>query len=440
MNNLKFKCRAILIVLFVSFFTISCQSNSGSEESVNETIKSVQNLKVYDIENSGTGSDILIEFDAPVDKSNITEYRVFVFNSSTTVTLNQLLTLGNNSFHSIVQVASENYAVNLPSTFTDTSGELIDAEDTYKVVIASIGSDISIATLSEESSEFSLEVTNLVDTIAEDINAGTGGLSLDSEQNLYLSDFGLTFNGGGDKVFKITPNGTVSVFATGLNGAAGSDFDLNGNLYQSNISENSISKITPDGNVEEYYSSVNYLNFPVGIIVDDQLNLFVTNCGNNNVVKIDFGKEVEIIASGSDFNCPNGITQDENGDLYVTNFNNGNIIKVQQDGTISDFITLPGNQVTHPFYSNGFIYAVARGDFRIYRVSIETLEIEIVAGSGEKGDRNGAGSDAQFTRPNDIAVTSDGSIIYVNDTEINAADNGQLGPVLIRRIRVFEKE
>ena len=56
----------------------------------------------------------------------------------------------------------------------------------------------------------------------------------------------------GDKVFKVTPEGVVSVFATGLVGASGNAFDSQGNLFQSNIGAASISKIAPDGTVTPF--------------------------------------------------------------------------------------------------------------------------------------------------------------------------------------------
>ncbi len=56
-----------------------------------------------------------------------------------------------------------------------------------------------------------------------------GGVAVDLVGNIYVADFG-------DEVFKITPEGERSRFATGFYGASGNAIDRAGNLLQSNSS------------------------------------------------------------------------------------------------------------------------------------------------------------------------------------------------------------
>ena len=69
-------------------------------------------------------------------------------------------------------------------------------------------------------------------TLTEPIPGGTGGVSVDKKGNIYVSDFGPLLGQGSagtnNKIFKITPDGSVSVFAEGFEGASGSHFDSKG--------------------------------------------------------------------------------------------------------------------------------------------------------------------------------------------------------------------
>ena len=86
-----------------------------------------------------------------------------------------------------------------------------------------------------------------VTTLASGINGATG-IALNGDGNVYLGDFG-------DKsILKIAPDGTVSTFASGLDSPAGLVFDSNGDLYVSN--RNTVSKVTSNGVVTPFASGL----------------------------------------------------------------------------------------------------------------------------------------------------------------------------------------
>ena len=70
-------------------------------------------------------------------------------------------------------------------------------------------------------------------TLIPDINA-SGGITIDTEGNIYLSDFGPgNAVDSNAVVYKIDKDDfSVSVFADGFIGASGSCFDSQGNFYQ----------------------------------------------------------------------------------------------------------------------------------------------------------------------------------------------------------------
>src|SRR5947207_1316610 len=51
----------------------------------------------------------------------------------------------------------------------------------------------------------------------------------------------------GDAIFKFTPGGTKSTFASGLNRPGGLAFDGSGNLFEADNNSGTIFKFTPDG-------------------------------------------------------------------------------------------------------------------------------------------------------------------------------------------------
>ena len=174
-----------------------------------------------------------------------------------------------------------------------------------------------------------------VETLADNIDGGSGGIAIDKQGNVYTADFGSRLGRGGkggDKVFRISPEGEVSLFCKGLQGASGNAFDADGNLFQSNIGGNLISKITPDGKIS-VFSREGLVN-PVGIVIDSKGTLFVANCGNGTIRKIpNEGVSTEFVKSKL-LKCPNGITIDNTGNLYTANFYNGDVLKITPDGKV----------------------------------------------------------------------------------------------------------
>ena len=103
-------------------------------------------------------------------------------------------------------------------------------------------------------------------------------------------------------------------------------------------------------------------------------------------------------------------------------------------GVASRLATLPGGNNGHLIYLRGKLYVVAREAHRIYSVTLAG-EFSVVAGSGSRGNSDGAALDASFCFPNDIAASADGRTLYINEVADCSEDDGtRLAPSLIRRI------
>jgi sugar lactone lactonase YvrE len=170
-------------------------------------------------------------------------------------------------------------------------------------------------------------------------NAQAGGLAFDAAGNLYVAD------SSKHSVFKYTPDGTKSTFATGLY-PLGLCFDREGNLFVSDGAANtagsqrSILKFGPDGRKSTFVSG--FSSF--GMAFDRSGNLFVAdNVGQaekNSIFKFtpDGAKSTFVSGIGN----PSDLAFDGAGNLFVVDFpamagSDGPILKFSPDGTRSNF-------------------------------------------------------------------------------------------------------
>lgn len=279
-------------------------------------------------------------------------------------------------------------------------------------------------------------VARSVETLTAEIPGGSGGISVDARGNVYVADFGTRLGRDGTpgtRVFRVSPDGAVEVFATGLRGASGNEFDSHGNLFQSNIAAGTVSRIAPDGTVTEFAGGQ---AGPVGIVSDPNDNLYVTNCGNGSIQVVTPDGEARRFAKGELFQCPNGIVRDDAGNLYVSNFYNGDVVRIGPDGEASRLATLPGGNNGHLLHHEGFLYVVDRGGHQIWSVSLDG-EVELFAGSGQRGRQDGDPMEATFSYPNDIGISPDGRTLYVNDV-VGTGPHTVLAPMIVRAIHVTE--
>ena len=274
-----------------------------------------------------------------------------------------------------------------------------------------------------------------VGTLAGPIDAGSGGMEVDAEGNVYTADFGATLSSGppGTRVWVATPDGELRVFAEGFRGASGNTIGPDGWFYQSDIAGNTISRVSPDGTVEKFVTSG--VRNPVGIVFDGD-ELIVANCGGNSLSRVAPDGTAELWVKSDLLRCPNGITRAPNGDLYVANFMDGNVIRVTPGGEASVFATLPGNNNGHILYGNDVLYVVARGNHQIYELTL-TGELTLIAGSGARGLDDGPALEATLSLPNDVALSPDGRILYWNDVGVTTNDPQTLTPTFIRYVELW---
>ena len=299
-------------------------------------------------------------------------------------------------------------------------------------------------------------------------------IALDGAGNLYFTD---TNN---NMVRKVAQNGVITTVAgTGtagfsgdgdlaknarLNQPAGIAVDGAGNVYISDVNNNRIRKVTAAdgkistiaGNGQAGFSgdggpaTAAAMNFPYGIAVDKDGNVFYAEFANHRVRKITAATGListvagtgtgtyngdDKLATEAALNAPINVTFDNNGNLVIADSSNYRIRRVNSaDGKISTIagsgtqgFAGDGGVATEArvgisagvvFDSMGNLYFADRGNSRIRKVTAGTNIITTIAGVGLSGF-NGDGLAALASRlatPNSLAVDAVGNI-YIGDRE-----------------------
>lgn len=209
------------------------------------------------------------------------------------------------------------------------------------------------------------------------------GMAQDAKGALYVSD------AIGGRVYRIAPDGTVSIYAGGgmqppgfqsdggpataalLQSPRGLAFDSKGNLDIAEVYCNCIRQVTPDGIISTLYtlppSTTPFLLRNIeGLTIDAHDNLYFTEWTGNVVVKLvrlaGDGFAAGIIAgtgepgfsgdggkaTAAKLNAPSGVTVDANGNVYIADTKNNRIRRVTPDGIITTIAGSDGTVNTVP--------------------------------------------------------------------------------------------
>lgn len=161
-------------------------------------------------------------------------------------------------------------------------------------------------------------------------------LAFDESGNMIVSD-----NSG--VMYKMAPDGTLSIFASNLSCPQGLAFDATGNLFVANYLNGQISKITPAGSLSVFATVPDPLTAHLThLAIGASGNLYVSAYSHNKIYKISTDGSVSVLAgtgmaggtngpaSQATFDGPNGIAFTPQGGLLVSDYN-ANRIRLIQD-------------------------------------------------------------------------------------------------------------
>ncbi len=306
--------------------------------------------------------------------------------------------------------------------------------------------------------------TGIITSIAT-YSGYTYDLKLDAAGNLFVA--------GGNRAYKITPDGVVSVVAgngtfsnstgdggpatsAGFNGIYALAVDANNNIFICDSNNHRIRKVTPDGIVRTIAGGGNkgfagdngpaansLLNYPRHAAVDSSGNLYVNDYNNNRVRKITPAGIISTVA-GSNLCCdsPNGglatgaylytgpVTTDPSGNIYIWDLFTGKVRRVTPAGIINDYagsgqegFAGDGGVASNARFSSvtglgtdaqNNLYIVDGNNERIRKVSPDS-SIGTVAGRSHFSGDGATATAAILHRPTGVVTASDGTV-YFTDT------------------------
>lgn len=251
---------------------------------------------------------------------------------------------------------------------------------------------------------------NGLGTAANQIGSYPGGLFVDDDGNLYISD------ASNHRVQKWAPGATSGVTVAGGNGIGiglnqfssmgGLFVDKSGNIYVSDaaFATSRVVKWAPGATTGElvaggngYGGALNQLWNPNGIYVDDAGNVYVAEEVNARVTKWAPGATTAVIVAGGNGNgygnnqlyYPEDVTLDSQGNLYVLNAYSGYIMKWEPGASTGTYLVgycCSGNGMSSPmamdFDEDGNLYVADYGNSRIQKYSTTITSSYLASGAG----------------------------------------------------------
>ena len=180
-----------------------------------------------------------------------------------------------------------------------------------------------------------------------------GGLALDRDENIYVSDQSINkivmFDKDGGFLGKWGESGDAD---GQLNRPSGIAFDKDDNLYISDTLNNRVQQFSKDGKFISIWgekgSEEGQLNMPWGITIDKNGDVYVADWGNDRIQKFSAnGKYLASFGKSGDgkdeLNHPSDVAVDKDGDVYVADWGNNRVQVYEPDGTY--LVTLSGDAV-----------------------------------------------------------------------------------------------
>ncbi len=230
-------------------------------------------------------------------------------------------------------------------------------------------------------------LTSITLNAHESLNAISGLISpesaaQDAKGDIYVSEIG-EFNKDGDgKITRISIDGKLSTFASGMDDPKGLTF-IGKSLYVTD--KNRVLKVEPDGKWTVFGSTMAFPQTPVflnDITSDDAGNLYVSDSGNlksgGAIFKIAQNKKITLVLDENtpEILAPNGLWIIKNdlyevdfssGILYKINLKNKSISKIAEGFGGGDGLIRSGNNFFVSDWKNGKIFKVQGSKVSLYK-------------------------------------------------------------------------
>lgn len=386
--------------------TLSLLLTIGSckDENNKPSIEPPQRIVILDHGNLGDGRDLYVTFHESRSEDEVMSYNLILVKTGTDLTYDNATLLQMDRVYSFEKNGSLTKH-QVESNFKDSDGDAIRNNQPYTAYIltASDSEDRHGSLSSGSSIELKdipyYEVKSLGSSpypYMEALSYRNGYIMAPGESNIYKVD---------------VKSGQFEIFDTGLPGPLGGGFDPHdGSYYASMYGGGYVVKYELDGTSSVFADG---MIGPIGIAVDGNQNVYISNFEGNTISKVTPKGNVSTFVNNSLglINGPDGLVMAK-GDLYSINFYDNKILKINSSGVPSLFSALPGSGNGYITYADDFFYATSYSDRKVYRIDMSGSH-ELIAGSGGNSTTDGPASIATFKNPNGIAIAGD--TLFVGD-------------------------
>jgi len=316
----KIKYILIFALIYLILRQLYC-INYLDKEKYNENLEELEELE--------TNEEVIENIDEPLIE-NLIEFKVSTLNSTFNDIYDIKIDLNNNIY--INQINSDKGCI-----------KKIDTQGNVTTIVSNISLSYCGITLDRSGNIYTTAWYNNGKNIIKITQSGsitvlypnpedTWDLQFDSIGNLYCISPRV------DYVSKIDKSGNVTRVGSNFYQITGGAFDTFDNLYVISQPGGTVHKITPSGTVSLFASNLG--GGPTKGVFDSSNNLYITNTFANVIQMIDTSGKINIIAGildkpgssdGSNFsakfNWPIGISIDSNKNLYITEQGNNTTIR-----------------------------------------------------------------------------------------------------------------
>ena len=292
--------------------------------------------------------------------------------------------------------------------FGDFSGQVMVASSDYIIVKApeassEIGtSELRVTSNGSTSKPFHYQIgKRLASNLYPVANP-----AIDTEGNIYVTYSGKRGQKAPVSIYKVTPKGAVTPFATEIINATGLAFGMTGDLFVSSRFEGNIFRVDPMGNTELFIEG---MGVATGMAFDKDGNLYVGD-RSGSIFKISPNKEIFVYTTLEPSIAAYHLAFGLDDYLYVTGPTTSSfdsVYRVTPSGQVEKFYTGLGRPQGIAFDIEGHLYAVAssRGKRGIFRFRDRKPEL-VVAGLNLVG--------LAFDYEESMMIVDAGSLYQVN--------------------------
>lgn len=354
------------------------------------------------------------------------------------------------------------------SAVVDTSGNIYVTDSGNDLIRKITPAGVVTTIAGEPGNDSSLDGTN-----GNAHFAAPNGIAIDSVTNLYVTD-------GDNTIRKMRAEGTNWIVTTiagqannygsadglGTNalfsGPAGITVDTNGNLYIADSFNKTIRKLTSLGTnwqsstvaglpgaqgLADGTNSGARFGSPVGMAVDTNDDVFVTDVNNNNIREVAISGTNDVVTTfagigpgsadgpgpAARFWSPTGVAVDSSGNIFVADLYNSVVRRIAANGEVSTIAGLAGSSGNSDgtnsnarFYdplnvaldNGGNVYVTDIFNNTIRKITLigTNWVVSTIAGKDQfhPGESDGIGTNALFYQPTGIAVDANTNL-YVTD-------------------------